>query len=50
MVRTNVEIDDKLRRVVKLYQQRQAGRDLAGIGWEGDLDAMQRDLTNDPSA
>jgi Arc/MetJ family transcription regulator len=38
-------IEEALRRVVKLHRQKRAGQDLAGIGWEGDLDAMRRDWT-----
>jgi hypothetical protein len=34
-----------LRRVVKLHRQKLAGEDLAGIGWEGDLEAMRKDWT-----
>jgi Arc/MetJ family transcription regulator len=42
-------VEAALRRAVKLHRQKLAGRDLAGIGWEGDLDAMWRDWrwTND---
>jgi hypothetical protein len=33
-MRTNIEIDDE-------HRQKLVGQDLAGIGWEGDLDAMR---------
>jgi Arc/MetJ family transcription regulator len=36
-------VEAALRRVVKLYRQKRAGEDLAGIGWEGDLAAMPSD-------
>ena len=36
-------VEEALRRVVKLHRQKLAGEHLAGIGWEGDLDAMRRD-------
>jgi Arc/MetJ family transcription regulator len=35
-------VEEALRRVVKLHRQKLAGDDLAGIGWDGDLDAMRR--------
>jgi Arc/MetJ family transcription regulator len=34
-------VEEALRRVVQLHRQKQAGDELAGIGWEGDLDAMR---------
>jgi Arc/MetJ family transcription regulator len=55
-MRTNIDIDDTLltgeptkratveaalRMIVRLKRQKQAGMNLAGIGWEGDLDAMR---------
>lgn len=36
-------VEEALRRVVKLHRQRLAGQRLAGIGWDGDLDAMRKD-------
>jgi len=39
-------VEEALRRVVKLHRQKQAGDDLAGIGWEGDLHAMRKDWTD----
>ena len=37
-------VEEALRRVVKLYRQKRAGADLAGIGWEGDLEEMRKAL------
>jgi Arc/MetJ family transcription regulator len=34
-------VEEALRRVVQLHRQKLAGEALAGIGWEGDLDAMR---------
>jgi Arc/MetJ family transcription regulator len=34
-------VEAALRAVVRLKRQKQAGMNLAGIGWEGDLDAMR---------
>ena len=34
-------VEEALRRVVQLQRQRRAGEALAGLGWEGDLDAMR---------
>ena len=36
-------VEEALRRVVRLHRQKWAGEALAGIGWEGDLDAMRDD-------
>jgi len=41
-------IEDALRLVVQLHRQYRAGLDLAGSGWDGDLDAMREDCTRDP--
>ncbi|HEY2621544.1 MAG TPA: type II toxin-antitoxin system VapB family antitoxin [Acetobacteraceae bacterium] len=38
-------VEEALRRVVKLHRQKLAGEDLAGIGWDGDLEAMRKDWT-----
>lgn len=35
-------VEEALREVVRLNRQRQALKDLQGIGWEGDLDEMRR--------
>jgi Arc/MetJ family transcription regulator len=34
-------VEAALRTVVRLKRQKQAGMDMAGLGWEGDLDAMR---------
>jgi Arc/MetJ family transcription regulator len=34
-------VEAALRAMVRLKRQKQAGMNLAGIGWEGDLDAMR---------
>jgi Arc/MetJ family transcription regulator len=34
-------VEAALRAVVRLKRQKQAGLNLAGIGWDGDLDAMR---------
>jgi Arc/MetJ family transcription regulator len=34
-------VEAALRMIVRLKRQKQAGMNLAGIGWEGDLDAMR---------
>ncbi|HXA25657.1 MAG TPA: type II toxin-antitoxin system VapB family antitoxin [Acetobacteraceae bacterium] len=34
-------VEEALRAVIRLRGQRQALKDLKGIGWEGDLDAMR---------
>jgi Arc/MetJ family transcription regulator len=34
-------VEEALRRIVQLHRQKQAGEALAGLGWEGDLDAMR---------
>lgn len=36
-------VEEALRLVVQLHRQYVAGMDLAGIGWEGDLDVMRED-------
>jgi Arc/MetJ family transcription regulator len=38
-------VEAALRLLVRLHRQYQAGMDLAGIGWGGDLDAMREDWT-----
>lgn len=38
-------VEEALRRVVRLHRQKRAGDKLAGMGWEGDLDAMRKDWT-----
>lgn len=38
-------VEEALRRLVRRHQQRQAIADMAGLGWEGDLDAMRTDIS-----
>jgi Arc/MetJ family transcription regulator len=35
-------VEEALREIVRLSRQRQALKDLEGLGWEGDLDEMRR--------
>lgn len=39
-------VEEALRLVVQQHRQRRALQELAGLGWEGDLDAMRRDATS----
>jgi len=34
-------VEAALQRIVQLYRQKRAGDGLAGLGWEGDLDALR---------
>lgn len=34
-------VEEALRRMVRRHRQRRAIADMAGLGWEGDLDAMR---------
>ncbi len=34
-------VEEALRIAVRLYRQKRAGAELAGIGWEGNLDAIR---------
>ena len=34
-------VEAALRMIVRLKRQKRAGMDMAGLGWEGDLDAMR---------
>lgn len=38
-------VEHASRRVVRPHRQMRAGEKLAGIGWDGDLDAMRKDWT-----
>jgi Arc/MetJ family transcription regulator len=38
---TVAAVEEALRRTVRQARQRQALKELKGIGWEGDLDAMR---------
>ena len=43
-------VEEALRRVVVLERQREAIANMAGLGWEGDLDAMRRADWSEPDA
>jgi Arc/MetJ family transcription regulator len=34
-------VEEGLRRLVRLHEQKEAWAELEGLGWEGDLDAMR---------
>ncbi len=34
-------VEEALRRLVRHHRQQEAIRDMAGLGWDGDLDAMR---------
>lgn len=38
-------VDEALRVLVAQHRQRKALAELAGLGWEGDLDGMRQDLS-----
>ena len=40
-------VEEALRRLVRRHGQQQALADLAGLGWEGDLDAQRQDPAPD---
>jgi Arc/MetJ family transcription regulator len=40
-------VEEALKRVVELARRRKAFDDLRGLGWEGDLEAMRTDWTDD---
>jgi Arc/MetJ family transcription regulator len=35
-------VEEALRSLVRMYRQRAAIKEMAGLGWEGDLDVMRR--------
>ena len=41
-------VEEALRRLVHTHRIREAIRDLAGLGWEGDLDAMRIGVAGPP--
>jgi len=43
-------VEEALRRVVRHNHQRQAIADMAGLGWEDDLDEMRQGRRADPKA
>jgi Arc/MetJ family transcription regulator len=40
-------VEAALRTLIRLRGQKRAGMDMAGLGWEGDLDAMREGRTPD---
>jgi Arc/MetJ family transcription regulator len=47
LVTKRATVEEGLRLLVRLRGQLEAIEDLAGTGWEGDLDAMRRDRLPD---
>lgn len=41
-------VEEALRSLVRRHQRKVAIGKLAGLGWEGDLDAMRQGRTDDP--
>jgi Arc/MetJ family transcription regulator len=41
-------VEEALRRLVRERRQKNAIADMAGLGWDGDLDAMREDRTFKP--
>ena len=43
-------VEEALRRLVRVHRQQEAIKDMSGLGWDGDLDAMRegRDLEPQP--
>ena len=41
-------VEEALRRLVRQHHRRVAIEDMAGLGWEGDLDAMREGREFDP--
>jgi Arc/MetJ family transcription regulator len=42
-------VEEALRRLVRERRQKNAIADMAGLGWDGDLDAMREDRVFKPS-
>jgi Arc/MetJ family transcription regulator len=42
-------VEEALRRLVREHRQKNAIADMAGLGWDGDLDAMREDRVFKPS-
>ncbi len=40
-------VEEALKHVVRIARQKQALKELEGLGWEGDLDEMRRDFFRD---
>jgi len=41
-------VEEALRRLVRRHHQQQAVADMAGLGWEGDLDARRQGRAAEP--
>ena len=41
-------VEEALRRLVRQHRQQEAIRDMAGLGWDGDLDAMREGRDAEP--
>jgi Arc/MetJ family transcription regulator len=41
-------VEEALRKLVQQHRQRQALKELDGLGWDGDLDALRSDI-DDPA-
>lgn len=41
-------VDEALRRLVRQHRRRKAIEDMAGLGWEGDLEASREGRLNEP--
>lgn len=41
-------VEEALRRLVRQHRQRSAIADMAGLGWDGDLDAMREGRVQQP--
>lgn len=42
-------VEEALRKLVRQHRQREAIKNMKGLGWEGDLDAMREGRTFDTS-
>lgn len=43
-------VEEALRRLVRRHQQQEAIRDMSGLGWNGDLDAMREGRDVEPQS
>ena len=41
-------VEEALRRLVRVHRQQEAIRDMSGLGWDGDLDAMREGRDPEP--
>ena len=47
LITKQATVEEALRRLVHRYRRCNAVDDMAGLGWEGDLDAMREGRTSD---